>query len=89
VTVYRLPDRLLVPTPAGRCSIGDRTPGLVHGQDGSLTLFLQHERPADPAQEANWLPAPAGPFTVVLRVYGPEPPVLDGRWQLPQLNVRD
>ncbi|MGK4581522.1 DUF1254 domain-containing protein [Kitasatospora sp. HPMI-4] len=89
VTVYRLPDRLLVPNPAGRCSVGDRTPGLVHGQDGSLTLFLQHERPADPAQEANWLPAPAGPFTVVLRVYGPEPPVLDGRWQLPQLNIRD
>ncbi|KJK58317.1 DUF1254 domain-containing protein [Saccharothrix sp. ST-888] len=89
VAMYRLPERLLVPNPAGRHTIGSHTPGLVYGKDGSLTLFLRRERPTDPAEAANWLPAPGGPFTIVLRVYGPEPPVLDGRWQLPQLNIQE
>jgi len=88
-TMYRLPDRLLVDNPIGRYSIGDRTPGLVYGEDGSLTLYVQRERPADPAHAANWLPAPDGPFSIAIRVYGPDPKVLDGRWQRPQLTVRD
>ncbi|MFE9428354.1 DUF1254 domain-containing protein [Kitasatospora sp. NPDC006697] len=87
-TMYRLPERLLVDNPVDRYSIGDRTPGLVYGDDGSLTLHIQRERPADPAQAANWLPAPDGPFTIAIRVYGPAPEVLDGRWQRPQLAVR-
>ncbi len=87
-TMYRLPRRLLVDNPINRCSIGDRTPGLVYGDDGSLTLHIQRERPTDPPQAANWLPAPDGPFTLAIRVYGPAPEVLDGLWQRPQLAVR-
>ncbi|MFD0528860.1 DUF1214 domain-containing protein [Kitasatospora arboriphila] len=85
VTVYGLPDQLLVDNPVDRYSIGDRTPGLTADEDGGLTLRLRHERPEDPREQANWLPVPAGPFTAVLRVYGPEPTVLDGRWQRPPL----
>ncbi|WP_329239317.1 hypothetical protein OHB07_00620 [Streptomyces sp. NBC_00111] len=36
---------------------------------------------------ANWLPAPDGPFSVIIRIYGPHASVLDGTWQLPALTV--
>ncbi|MGW5179929.1 DUF1214 domain-containing protein, partial [Streptomyces sp. NPDC004082] len=63
------------------------TPGLVHDDDSGLTLYVSKHRPADPKQEANWLPAPDGPFTIAIRVYGPETSVLDGSWTLPALSV--
>ncbi|MEU3482062.1 DUF1254 domain-containing protein [Streptomyces sp. NPDC033754] len=88
-TMYRLPERLLVDNEIDRYSIGDRTPGLVHDDDGGLTLYVRRDRPADPKQAANWLPAPDGPFTVAIRVYGPDPSVLDGGWRLPPLTVAD
>ncbi|MBW5254433.1 DUF1254 domain-containing protein [Streptomyces sp. P01-B04] len=86
-TLYGLPERLLVDNPIDRYSIGDRTPGLVHDEDGGLTLYVQHTRPNGPQQAANWLPAPDGPFSVIIRMYGPEASVLDGTWQLPPLTV--
>ncbi|MFC9706396.1 DUF1254 domain-containing protein [Streptomyces sp. NPDC056943] len=88
-TMYRLPERLLVDNEIGRYSIGDRTPGLVYDDDGGLTLYVRKDRPDDPKQAANWLPAPDGPFTVAIRVYGPDPSVLDGGWRLPPLTVTD
>ncbi|PBC79080.1 hypothetical protein BX265_3875 [Streptomyces sp. TLI_235] len=88
VTVYGLPGQLLVANPIDRYAIGDRTPGLTADEDGGLTLRLRHERPEDPREQANWLPVPAGPFMAVLRVYGPDPTVLDGRWPRPPLLAR-
>jgi hypothetical protein len=85
-TLYRLPERLLVANPIGRYSIGDRTPGLVRDEDGGLTLHISHTAPATPKWAANWLPAPDGPFTVVLRVYGPGHEIADGTWTLPPLT---
>ncbi|MCP3819405.1 DUF1254 domain-containing protein [Streptomyces sp. A3M-1-3] len=87
-TVYRLPERLLVDNEIDRYSIGDRTPGLVYDADGGLTLYVQRKRPSGNAEAANWLPAPDGPFTIAIRVYGPEPSVLDGSWALPALTPR-
>ncbi len=85
-TMYSLPDRLLVANPINRYSIGDRTKGLHYEEDGSLTIDISNASPgAD--QEANWLPAPEGPFTVILRIYGPKPELLDGSWQLPALET--
>ena len=49
----------------GRYAIGDRTPGLRKSADGSLTLYLQHDRP-EGDRAANWLPAPAGAMRLVL-----------------------
>ena len=57
----------------------------VFGDDGSLTLYLQKNSPGKDL-ESNWLPAPDGPFYVVLRLYGPEEKVLDGQWQHPPLQ---
>ncbi|MBP0452046.1 DUF1254 domain-containing protein [Kitasatospora sp. RG8] len=86
VTMYGLPEHYLVANPVGRYSIGDRTPGLVYGEDGSLTLRLQHEQPADPAGAANWLPVPAGGFRPVIRLYQPGPTVLDGTYRVPPIR---
>jgi hypothetical protein len=33
--------------------------GSLYVHDGKLTLHLQHDRPKDPNQAGNWLPAPA------------------------------
>lgn len=88
-TMYRLPERLLVDNPADHYSIGGRTPILVYDEHGGLTLHVRKDRPEDPEQAANWLPAPGGPFTIAVRVHGPEPAVLDGDWSMPTLAVRD
>lgn len=85
VTMYKLDDKNLVANPIRRYSIGNRTPGLVEGPDGSLSLFIQADRPADPHESANWLPAPRQPFYLVLRLYGPADEALSGAWQPPAL----
>jgi hypothetical protein len=68
-----------------RYSIGDRTPGLQKAPDGSLTLYVQHERP-QPERAANWLPAPAGPLRLVLRAYEPEEALIEGRYRVPAVR---
>ena len=83
ITMYDLPDFYLVANPIGRYSIGDRTPGLRRGSDGSLTIVIQHEPPAD---TSNWLPAPAAPFRPIMRLYQPKAAVLDGTYQLPPIR---
>jgi hypothetical protein len=37
-------------------------------------------------REANWLPAPAGAFKLILRIYWPEQRVLEGGWVPPPLE---
>ncbi len=83
ITMYDLPDFYLVANPIGRYSIGDRTPGLRRNRDGSLTIVIQHEQPAD---TSNWLPAPAAPFRPLMRLYQPQPAVLDGTYRIPPIT---
>ena len=64
-----LAERLLVNNLIDRYAIGSATPGLVTAEDGSLTLHISAHSPG-PEAEANWLPAPEGPFWMVLRNYG-------------------
>ncbi|WP_240802743.1 DUF1254 domain-containing protein [Streptomyces sp. A0642] len=88
VTMYSTPDYYLVDNPAGRYSLGDRTPGLVYAEDGSLTVVIQRERPDDLDGAANWLPAPEGDFRPMIRLYTPGQSVLDGTYQLPRIVAR-
>lgn len=53
-------------------------------EDGSLTLYVQENSPANGTQ-ANWLPAPNGPFYCILRIYMPKPTVFNGQWKKPDL----
>jgi hypothetical protein len=86
-TLYTLPERLLSANEIDRYSIGDRTPGIHYDHDGSLTLYVQHERPADPERAANWLPSPTGPFTVIIRAYGGDHTIAEGSYQLPHITA--
>jgi hypothetical protein len=79
----------LVENPIGRYLINSTTEGLVRGADGSLTLHFQHDEPDTPDGRANWLPAPAGPFYVVLRMYLPGESVIDGSWEPPPVERVD
>ena len=64
VTMYELPLSLLYANPINRYLINSpMLPNLKRDADGGITLYVQHESPgAD--KEANWLPAPSGPFFV-------------------------
>jgi len=53
--------------------------------DGSLDLYLQNESPGKDKQ-ANWLPAPKGPFNVCMRLYGPKSDALTGKWNPPPVT---
>jgi hypothetical protein len=87
ITLYNLPDRHLVSNPIDRYSIGDRTPGIEYGSDGSLEIRLQASPPDTEPGRANWLPTPQqGPFTVVYRMYGPGQAAIDGKWTLPAIR---
>jgi hypothetical protein len=83
LTMYDLPGRLLVANPIHRYSIGDRAPGLTKGSDGSLEIYLQNTAPGV-GKDANWLPTPAGPFYMVLRMYAPKEALINGTWKQPQ-----
>lgn len=84
LTMYQMPESLLVDNPIQRYLINSpMLPSLVADPDGGYTLYLQHESPG-PGQEANWLPAPEGPFRLVLRLYWPKPDALNGTWQAPK-----
>lgn len=67
-----------------RFAIGDRD-GLAANSDGSLDLVISA---ADPGgeQQANWLPAPRGPFNLMLRLYGPSRSVVAGNWLPPPVQ---
>jgi hypothetical protein len=55
---------------------------LRHNPDGSLDLYFQNESPGDDKQ-ANWLPAPKGPFNLTMRLYAPRSEALTGKWNPP------
>jgi hypothetical protein len=83
LTIYELPSSLLTANPIDRYLINSAMePDLVRDADGGITLYIQNESPGGDKQ-ANWLPAPNGPFFMVLREYWPKPEALDGTWKAP------
>jgi hypothetical protein len=75
----------LADNPINRYSVGELTPGLKNNTDGSLDIYIQNASPgAD--KESNWLPAPSGDFSLNLRLYVPEGPVLTGQYQYPPIQ---
>lgn len=73
----------LVDNPIGRYLVNSTTPGLIHGDDGSLTIFIQRDEPETTEGKANWLPSPEGPLYLAMRIYWPEEAALDGTWEPP------
>jgi hypothetical protein len=86
LTMYELPRSLLYANPINRYLVNfPMLPQLKRDAAGGLTIYVQHDSPgAD--KESNWLPAPAGPFFAVLRLYWPKPAALDGAWKAPAME---
>lgn len=87
ITMYNS-ENFLVKNPVNRYSIGDRTAGLVYDQDGSLSMYLQKTSPGL-EKEMNWLPTPAAPFTLTMRMYMPDPSALDPLYSPPGIRKVD
>lgn len=86
LTMYELPESLLVANPLNRYLINSpMLPELKRDADGGLTLYIQNESPGA-EKEANWLPAPKGAFFAVLRLYWPKSEATDGAWKQPAME---
>lgn len=77
-------NQLFVPNQIHRHSIGSRDE-LRFNPNGSLDLSIQRDSPGH-GRESNWLPAPPGPFSLVLRMYWPERTVLSRAWVPPPVT---
>ena len=59
--------------------------GLLKDGDGSVSVYFEPKAPA--GKEANWVPTSAnGKFEVLFRFYGPEKPLFDKTWKLPDIE---
>jgi hypothetical protein len=83
-------DYFMLPKPAnGRTNIGTASLNaneLKFAPDGSLTVTMSKDEPADATAKANWLPAPDGQFALIIRAYVPTQPILGGTYKLPNVE---
>ena len=91
ITMYDGRTQLLIDNPIDRYLINSpMLPGLKKNADGSITVYVQKDSPGKD-KESNWLPAPAGPMFIVMRLYWPKTeapsvyPLGKGSWQPPAL----
>jgi hypothetical protein len=60
-------------------------PGLQRNADGSVDVYFGPNAPV--GKEPNWVPTnPNGRFEVLFRFYGPEKPLFDKTWVLPDIE---
>jgi hypothetical protein len=85
LTMYDLPASLLVANSINRYLINSpMLPQLQRDVDGGLSLIIQNESPGKD-KEANWLPAPKGPFILYMRLSWPKEEAMEGKWTAPPL----
>jgi len=86
LTMYEMPASLLVANPLNRYLLNSAMlPQFKRDADEGLTLLIQHDSPGND-KEANWLPAPQGPFFMAMRLYWPKEAALQGKWSAPPLQ---
>jgi hypothetical protein len=73
-----------IANPLDRFALSSWMPFKYNG-DGSLDLYFQNETPGQD-QQANWLPAPKGPFNLTMRIYAPKSEALTGKWNPPPVT---
>lgn len=84
-TMYDGKTQLLIDNPLNRYLLNSAMmEQFVFDTDGSLTIYVQKDSPGKEL-EANWLPAPNGPFYAVMRLYGPKDEALQGKWIAPKI----
>jgi len=75
---------LLNLNPLKRYALGTKNKTLQYNSDGSLTLYFGLKSPGKD-KETNWVPAPNGTFSLYIRAYWPDQPILDGTWMPPNV----
>jgi len=83
ITLYDS-DGFAVANPLNRFALSSWMP-FKYNADGSLDLYFQSENPGGD-KEANWLPAPKGPFDLTMRMYAPKAEALTGKWNPPPVT---
>ena len=89
ITLYNT-KQFFYDNPLNRYTVSSRTP-FEKNSDGSIDLYVQHKPPGG-ARDANWLPAPAEQFNLIMRLYRPKetpPSILDGTWTPPTIQPAD
>ncbi|WP_372013325.1 DUF1254 domain-containing protein [Pseudoxanthomonas sp. 10H] len=76
---------LFEPNKLNRFGVGTKNKDLKLGDDGSLTLYVQHASPG-PDKESNWLPAPSDEFSLYIRAYWPDAAITEGSWTPPSVT---
>jgi hypothetical protein len=84
LTMYNA-EKFFYPNPLNRFSLGTKNKTLKYAADGSLTLYLGNKSPGK-ENEPNWIPAPAGRFSLIMRLYWPDTSVLEGKWLPPEVK---
>jgi hypothetical protein len=83
ITLYD-PEGFQVGNELNRFAVSSWMP-FKNNADGSLDIYFQNENPGKEL-EANWLPAPKGPFNLTMRLYGPKSEALNGKWNPPAVK---
>jgi hypothetical protein len=85
--MYDARTRLMVDNPLDRYLINSTMlENLRRDADGGVSLYLQSTSPGAEL-ESNWLPAPKGPMSMILRLYLPKEQVLSGAWKPPTVEL--
>ena len=68
-----------------RASAASQSAQLTKNPDGTVDLYFGPKAPA--GKDSNWIPTnPSGQFEVLFRFYGPEKPLFDKTWKLPDIE---
>ena len=68
-----------------RANRSSQNADLQKNPDGSVDIYFSPKAPA--GKESNWVPTSAhGKFEVLFRLYGPEKPLFDKTWKLPDIE---
>jgi len=84
ITLYNK-HHFFAPNALGRFSLGTKSQDLRFGDDDSLTIYVQKDRPSDD-KISNWLPAPADEFSLYIRAYWPQAAINEGHWTPPAVD---
>jgi hypothetical protein len=69
-----------------RASCASNSSEVVKNADGSVDVYFGPKAP--PGKDSNWVPTdPKGKFEVLFRLYGPQKPLFDKTWLLPDIEL--
>jgi hypothetical protein len=86
ITMYDA-DYFFVDNSINRYTVSSRS-ALKPNPDGSTDVYIQKDSPGSD-KESNWLPAPAGRFVLMMRLYWPsdrDPSIIKGSWKPPAVK---